>query len=363
MRQVSLLFALCLVGWLVLLAGCDGGYLPNEPAAGGSTSTGEGGSGGGLLTTTGTGEGGAPVCEGECYLWKSALFEDLSLFWIGPPGEAPPCPQTAPAAGVTLHADPQPSTMICPSCSCMPGGCALPEEMHVSAAKCANAEGAASIAWDSPAWGGACTSEGAIAPGLLCSGVPCTQSITISAPSVEPCEAVSEGTEIKPDPVWDLEAQECILGPLSGEGCKGSEACAPPPPDGFSLCLYRWGDDLTPESCPEEYPRFLVMYADEDDTRACEPCSCLDPEGAECSAQVSVYTDGSCGAVLGMIPITSVQQSACLDLPPGIGLGSKSGTLAINKPGNCTSIGGAVGGITPTVPLTLCCQSVHDPAP
>ncbi len=238
----------------------------------------------------------------------------------------------------------------------------MPEQMHVSAAKCPGI-GAPAIVWDSPAWEGACTSDGAIAPGLICSGVPCTQSITIAAPSIEPCAPMSEGPEMKPDPSWGLTAQECILGPLGGDGCGGSEACVPSPPDDFSLCLYRWGDDLTPDLCPADYPRYLVMYADQDDTRACDPCSCSDPQGGECAALVSLYTNAGCGAFLGSFPVTAAAETACFDLPSGIGLGSKSGTLTVNSPGSCAPSGGPVGDVTPTLPLTLCCQPDPSPTP
>ena len=367
MRGLRFLFAVLLVGWLVLLAGCGigGSDLVKNGDEGGAadsstTSTGEGGSGGDIFDTTSSTSGG-PTCNGDCYLWISALFENLGMFWIGS-GEAPTCPDNAPAVGAVLHADPQSSPYTCPACSCMPGGCALPEETHVSAAKCP-ADGAASIAWDSPAWSGDCTAEGAIAPGLMCSGVPCTQSITIAAPKVEPCTPVSEGMEEPTDPAWGLTAQQCILSPLSGEGCGGSEACVPSPPEGFSLCLYRWGDDLTPDQCPAEYPRYLVAYADEDDTRACEPCSCAAPQGGECSALVSVFTDGGCSALLGSYTITTALDTACFDLPPGVGLGSKDATLTVSKPGSCAPSGGPVGGIIPTLPLTLCCQPDPDPTP
>lgn len=350
MRDLRLLFVVLFTGWLLLLPGCGGGseYNPPRPTEGGAAGS----------STTSTGEGGAPACDGECYPWKSALFDDLSMFWVGS-GEPPPCPADAPAVGVTLHADPLPSPYECPACSCMPAGCALPEEMHVSAAKCP-ADGAASIAWDTAGWGGSCTADGAIAPGLDCGGVPCTQSITIAAPTVEPCVSVSQGTEIPTDPAWGLNAQECILGPLSDEGCGGSEACIQPPPEGFSLCLYRWGDDLSPEDCPAEYPRYLVMYADQEDTRACEPCGCSDPQGGECSAFVAVFADGACGAQLASATVPA-GEPACVDLPAGVGLGSKAGALTVNQPGSCTPIGGPAGGVMPTVPLTLCCQ--QEPAP
>lgn len=367
MRGLRFLFVVFFTVWLTVLSGCHGSELFDPPADAGAagssttTATNEGGAGSDIFATTSStgGEGGGPACDGACYLWASAVFEDLGLFWIGAPGEAPPCPDTAPAVGAVLHAEPQPSPPTCPACSCSPAGCALPEEMHVSAAKCPG-DGAASIAWDSPAWGGACTAQGAIAPGLMCSGVPCTQSLTVAVPAVTPCTPVSDGVEAMPDPVWGLTAQECILAPLANEGCSGSEACLPPPPEGFSLCLYRWGDDVTPEHCPEPYPRHLVMYADHDDTRACEPCSCSDPQGGECSALVSVFTGGGCGALAAAATV-STDEPACVDLPAGIGLGSKSATWLVQSPGSCTSSGGPVGGISPALPLTLCCQEA--PAP
>lgn len=362
-----------LVAWLavtITLAGCSGSRKELPPTSsggdgGGSSTTtttdGGGGTGGATLTTAGFGS--APPCDGECHLWKSALFDDLSLFWIGP-GEPPACPENAPAPGVRLQADPLPSPMSCPSCTCAPSGCELPTQMHASAAKCPGI-GAASIAWDAPAgWGGDCTAEGAISPGLLCSGVPCVQSVTIDAPIVSKCSPVPSGAAVKPDAAWGVTAQECILGPLSDDGCEGSQACVPTPPEGFALCLYRWGDDLSPEQCPAEYPRFLRMFADHDDTRACEPCACEAPQGGECAALVSVYSDAACGALLGSYTITSASPSSCHDLPPGAGLGSKEATLTLNQAGSCQTSGGApIGDIAPTMPLGLCCQPDAPPPP
>ena len=360
------------VGLFVMAVGltaCSGSreHFPHpnggSDAGGSSTTTttdGGGGTGGATLTTAG--HGSAPPCDGECHLWKSALFDDLSMFWIGP-GEPPPCPLNAVAPGVRLQADPLPSPMSCPSCTCAPSGCELPTQMHASAAKCPGI-GAASIDWDAPAgWAGDCTAEGALSPGLLCSGVPCVQSVTIDAPIVAGCSPISEGAEVKPAPAWGSTAQECIMGPLSGDGCGVSEACVPAPLEGFSLCLYRWGDDLSPDQCPAEYPRFLRMFADADDTRACEPCACGDPQGGECSALVSVYSDAACGALLGSYTITSSTPSSCHDLPPGAGLGGKEGTLTLNKPGSCQASGGPVGDVAPTMPVALCCQPDMVPAP
>ena len=332
-------------------------------AAGSSTTTGEGGTGGEIFATTSStgGAGGGPLCDGECYLWKESLFDDLAMFWIGPSGDPPVCPETAPSPGTTLRSDLVTTPHICPECSCSPAGCALPEHMYVSAGTCPG-DGAASIAWDSPAWDGACSAEGAIAPGLMCGGEFCTQSFTVSAPAVAPCEALSQGdAPDPPDPVWGLVAHECILGPVGSDGCSNSEACLAPPPEGFSLCLYRHGADLTADNCPSSYPRYLLMYAGHDDSRACDPGSCSDPQGGECSALVSLFTGGACGGIVGSITVTSAVDEGCLDLPPGVGLGSKAGTLTVSTSGSCTSSGGPVGGITPTLPMTLCCQEAPLP--
>lgn len=345
----------------MLLVGCSNKrsfydfYSTTGAGGASSTTTGEAGSGGEIFT----GSNSDLACDGECHLWKSVLFEDLAMFWIGQ-GDAPPCPVSAPVPGATLHADPQPSPMICPACSCSSSGCEVPQQMHVSAGKCP-AIGAFSMPWDSPGWDGDCTSDGALSSGLSCLGVPCVQSITIDAPTAAPCEPVSAGAEVRPDPVWGTTAQECIMGPLTGDGCGGSEACVPPPPDGFSLCLYRWGDDLGPESCPAEYPRHLVLFAEHDDTRACDPCECTAPQGGECAALVSLYTNGVCGSLLGSFPVTSAGPS-CFDLPSGVGLGSKSAALTNNNAGSCTTSGGPVGEVVPAVPLTLCCQKEAAPA-
>ncbi|MEZ4308532.1 MAG: hypothetical protein R3F14_10860 [Polyangiaceae bacterium] len=160
------------------------------------------------------------------------------------------------------------------------------------------------------------------------------------------------------DPLWGLTAQECILGPLSGAGCGASEACVPPPPDDFSLCLYRWGEDLGAEDCPAQYPRFFRMYGDLHDNRACAPCTCSEPEGTECTAIVSIFKDHSCGNLLGAITVSSAVGDGCMDLVPGTALGSKTGSLTLSKPGSCTPGGGSVGEVVPAMPVTLCCQEL-----
>lgn len=190
----------------------------------------------------------------------------------------------------------------------------------------------------------------------MCGGEPCAQSLTIGAATVEPCQPVSEGVEDIPDLTFGLLAQECILGPLTSEGCTSTtEACVPAPPAGFTLCVHREPHD--PDlPCPELYPHRYFMYAGVTDDRSCAPCGCGGPRGAACSAYVQVFTDGACGAPLAGATVAP-GDPACADLPAGVGLGSKAATWTQQTPGSCTPSGGPVGGIALSTPVTLCCET------
>lgn len=364
MRQVGFLFALSLAAWPVLLAGCGGFHYSYESAEGGSTSTGEGGTGGDLLTTTST-TPSEPVCNGACVAGKPAWFDGLSLFWIGPPDKAPPCSDLGLVEGSIGYADPSVPPSTCPLCSCSPAACELPAAMHASAAKCPG-DGAASIAFDAPAgWEGTCSTENAIAGGLSCSGVACVQSLTIAAPEITACSPVTNAPPDIPAHAWGTVARECVIWPVSGEGCATGQACVPVPSDRYAICLFREGDHLADPgfACPAEYPRSLVVYASYADTRDCAPCACGDPEGAECEVLVTVFKDGACGQVAASVMVSSTQ-GACVDVLNGTSLGSKDASFILDQPGSCKeSGGGAVGAFAPADPMTLCCQPAPDPTP
>ncbi|MBK8254935.1 MAG: hypothetical protein IPK82_20045 [Polyangiaceae bacterium] len=332
---------------LLVTSACE---LPVRP---GADHDGEGGSGG---STTDTSEAGnAPVCAGACREWKPAWFDEVSMFWIGPPDQAPPCPDFAPIAGSEGYADLTVEETVCPACVCSPAGCSLPEIMSVSAGKCVDGE-PPSIDWVSPAWEGACTNQGAIEPGISCNGEPCAQSLTIGPTTVETCQGSAQGTAQFPELSWGKIAKECLIGPLDGDGCSTGQACVPNIPEGFSLCVYRFGDDAAFD-CPETYPERHVVYAGVNDTRGCEPCTCGEPMGAACSAVVEVHTNSTCDALVAAATV-SVTDSACVDLPSnGPSLGSKSAAWVEQIAGTCTQGGGqAIGTVLPAGPVTLCCD-------
>lgn len=360
MRRLRCLWGGILVGLAGMAAGCDARDIPlvEGNGGGGDTSTGEGGSGGDLFPTGGAGSE-EPVCKGVCVPSESIPFERVTLVAINTPAKLPPCPESAPLVGFEGHADLIAAPHTCPECACSPAACMLPTEITVSAAKCPGSS-APSILWNpEPGWEGVCTPEGAIPSGLVCEGAPCVQSLTVGAPTVEPCVPYEKGGASIPSPSWGKAARECLIGPLSGDGCKVGEACAPAPPDGFSLCLFLKGYDPAYE-CPLEYPRQEVVFTGIQDARTCEPCECGEPEGADCAVYVSAYADGACGQAIAAVTVAP-EQPACVDLLTGTALGSKGAELVLDTPGSCAPSGGAaVGSLQPAGAVTLCCQP--DPA-
>lgn len=340
-----------------ILAGCAGafGLTACQPDHIHSWRLGDGGNA--------SGEGGAPpVCVGACVRSAPIGFLGPTLIAIEAPQALPACPEWTSGLGFEGFADLSAAPHTCPACSCGPASCVLPETMHASAAKCADAEGATATSFDAPAaWEGTCSEENAIPAGLACEGAPCVQSLTIAAPTVEPCKAVEEGAAAFPVASWGKVARECRIAPLDGDGCATwGEVCAPVPPPGFGLCLYFKGDDPA-FACPPDYPRREVVFASTEDGRTCSPCSCSEPEGAACAAFVAAFTDGSCGVQIGSVTVTEMD-SGCFDVPPGSALGSKEAFFTTDKPGACAPSGGEPAGeLAPSGPVTLCCQPGEDP--
>lgn len=352
-----------LAAWGVGLAGAGCFQGPTrqtwllEEDGGTTTTTTTGGAGGGDLLAGGGGTGGGPGCLGACVTGVVAPFEGLSVFQSGEPGTLAACADHGLLTGFEGHADMKVEPYTCPSCACSPAACALPAGMHANAAKCPG-DGAASLPFG-PAgagWEGTCDDANAIPGWLQCSGVPCVQSLSVPEVVIEACKPSEVGDASPPlAPSWGKMVRECLIGPLSGEGCELGEACVPTPPDGFALCLFMKGDDPAYE-CPAEYPHREVYHAGVKDDRGCEACSCGPPEGAQCAAFVEAFVDAACGSPVASATVTD-GEAACVDVPSGSALGSVEVSLIVDEPGSCAQSGGKPsGGITPAGPLTLCCH-------
>ena len=112
--------------------------------------------------------------------------------------------------------------------------------------------------------------------------------------------------------------------------------------------------------CPDEYPRRVVVSDSVKDERACSPCACGAPEGAECAALVTLSGDAACASPIAAVTVAP-GQPACVDVPSGVALGSKEASFSVDETGKCAPTGGEpVGELAPAGPVTFCCQP--DPA-
>ena len=346
---------------VLVLAGClerwaDPTRVLDENSTGGPSTTTSAGTGGELFDDA---VGQQPAC---CVKDKTDPFEGLSWFKIvTDPGALGSCP-TPTTEGVTAYAEMKPiEPHTCGACSCSPAACTLPEGIHTNAAACPGDGSIAVPLGPDPAagWEGACSEEGALPAGLQCGGEPCAQSVSIPTVPLASCKPESAPAAPFPDPTWGRMALQCKIEPLSGEGCEPEHVCAPgPPPEGFALCLYLKGEH---PACPADYPDHMVFYTGVQDNRGCEACECSAPEGGECMALVSVFSDSACGALAGAVVVTN-QDASCFDVVPGMALASMEASMVTDVPGSCAHSGGApFGGVVPAEPLTLCCQGQPEP--
>lgn len=168
----------------MLLAALGAGACENDFYA---SYIGEGGGGAG-------GTGAGDTCAGQCVPHEPLGWSSPALLWFGPPGQEPPCPESASLIGYRGNADLGWFPHTCAACSCDPPAatCSLP--LGWSAANnhlCpADAPGTTDTSFAAPAgWDGECTAVNAVPAGADCGGEPCVQSLSIPAPelAVGPC--------------------------------------------------------------------------------------------------------------------------------------------------------------------------------
>lgn len=309
-------------------------------------------------TTTSTGSAGDIDVQQTCCVESGqGPFNGPDYFLIrtegDPKDQAQTCEQLGLEPGFTAYAEPIVPPSTCPACKCSSAACKLIEEMHASAAKCPG-NGAASTDFSAlPGWEGTCDDSASIPADLQCNGVPCVESVTVSALTIDPCHPAQDGEPEIPAIAWGTSARECLLEDASGGGCGANKVCVRSVPPGYSVC--QWAHGLHDCNDPE-YPRRIVVYDDVKDDRACSTCACGDPQGAECVALITLYSDGACSSLAGAVKVAP-DQPACVDVLSGSALSSKGAFFVSDTPGVCASSGGELtGGVALGDPLTLCCQ-------
>jgi hypothetical protein len=320
---------------VALAVGGVGVACGSTAAPGGATST---------SASSSTGTGGGVECAGTCAPPPPAGWDAPALVWMG---TSPPSSDTCPADAASGTYDGFGALNVpssgCGPCACGSPTCSLPTTITDDPAACP-ASALPPTSFDPPAgWTGTCDGSASA------SGVG---SFTVG-PTASSC-APSLLAPL-PAPTWEQFARRCEGASAGAGACAtAGEACLPPPPPGFRVCVLTAGD-ADCAAAPAAYATKYLFYQSFQDTRACSACACGAPGGASCSTTVSVFADGACSALVGSATVDATG-SVCTDLPPGTPLGSKSAAPATISGGSCAPSGGALSGqATPVTPSTLCC--------
>jgi hypothetical protein len=324
----------------------------------------DGGAEGGATEADASTDGPIGACSGACVPGPPSGWDAPALAWIGPEGEAPPCPDVASVLGYEGHSGLQ-APFTCGACECGPpsGACRWPSTLTAHAASC-NAGGGAPTSFDPPpGWEGACTAHQPIAAGLSCGGAACVQSITIAPLDLAEsgCAPLAPSSPDPPTwppiwpPTWETVARVCRGFP-GGTCSEGGDVCGPDLPPGFRRCVFHEGDVSCPGPTHGPYQERHVVFAGLSDTRSCAPCACGPPEGSACLGSISIFSDGACQSSLVSSYLVDSSGPKCIDLVSGSALGSKAATTPTYVPGACMpSGGGPMGSAAPEGPSTLCC--------
>jgi hypothetical protein len=160
------------------------------------------------------------------------------------------------------------------------------------------------------------------------------------------CDAAPRATT--DTPMWGTRARLCASDSVSDQGCAASEVCAPNPPSELQerFCIYRVGDHPCPSG---SYSSRMLHYQGYTDDRSCSDCACQ-PTGT-CGDRVNIwYTDDTCSST----PDVTLTPNACefLDTPPGTWQWEGPNSVSCTVTNEST----ASGSVTPTGPLTVCCN-------
>ncbi len=334
------------------------------------------------------------MCPGPCVPPAPEGWTGPELVYSGPGLVPPSCPTDAPAIVFEGAAEPVVEPHECPACACDTpvGTCKLPETWTVSSAACAAPGSGIETPFDPPAgWDGICSADDVIPDGKLCSGKPCVQSLTVSAPVIEeqPCEVVTKcpnGPEQEPpkagdEPATSFKPEAGLPTPPAPPACTPPAASAPwsnalalacaadgpwpvcekdasqvclPAAGDFAACVRKTGD----EACPEGWPVRQLVYDDVAVERSCSPCACDVPAGGECIVEAAVTSGNACDGMTWQLNVSSAEPPKCVDLMSGTALASKQAALWSYQPGSCEPSGGApLVTVKLGVPTTICCQA------
>jgi hypothetical protein len=357
----------CDTGTITFYDGCDPRSVPGEP-----------------LYCSKSSDAGSPedVLRCDCLTNYSNDWTPPSLLWMGPPEQAPPCPEVTPTLDREGWMDLAGSQAICSPCECgePTGQClTMPPEIKVRTAHCGVPEFSTSPFNGPGAWDGSCTEADAIPGGAKCpEGSPtlCARSVEVGvlgAPVNEQCVPLVPPPPELPPATWSTFVRMCSRASDNEDktDCRrGEEKCAPPldeAPSGFRQCI-RWDGD---HACPDKWDGLRLILHDFSavkDSRTCSECICGAPTGGRCSGLFKAYSDASCQDPAAQLSLSSLAVTpGCVDIDPGTALGSKDISELTYLRGVCSPGGGEpIGEVVPDPDsglTTVCCARDPEPIP
>jgi hypothetical protein len=266
-----------------------------------------------------------------------ANWEGPAALFDGDPSAPPACPAAFPDQDFNGRSNLVPEPAMCAACTCSTPNvtCTLAPLAFTTGGTCANTVGTAA----QPMTAGVCQ---AITPPGQTTGYKAAVAVANATDCNE-----GGGQETLPGVNWANAGLVCG-GSDTGDGCSGTDVCAPLPGGSFvsGQCIWRDGN----QACPNGFGDKHVLYdeSDYDDTRGCTACSCGGPTGT-CTVTTEVYAGAACADV----PVATVVNNGSCEL------GDVGGSIetTIMKSGSCPPMGGAPTGTISegTNPLTVCC--------
>ncbi|HWB81085.1 MAG TPA: hypothetical protein VG755_39250 [Nannocystaceae bacterium] len=238
------------------------------------------------LTTSDETSTGAPICASTCVALPPGDWQGpAAVLHDAPDDPAPDCAGdfTEPSAAVFANLD-APAAMCTCECDAPTGlGCSSVTVSQFTDAACtAQAAMPATTNWV------VTTSCNGLANLQAANGNRYQASSVIDAGSCDP-----NPTSVVPDAVFGDRYTACGLGRLDVIGCDAGNACVSPPtaPYDGRICIWHDGN----QQCPTDigYDVRSIYYGDVADDRACDTCTCGDPEG-DCDGGVQIFGTDTC---------------------------------------------------------------------
>ncbi len=289
-----------------------------------------------------------PAC-GAGYTCVPAAATGWDGYALYDDGRLTACPDTYPTQLDTYEGIISfPAT--CTACSCAASGATCGTSSVACGATCAVAQDAVGTACSN--FGDAISIDG-------------TSSCSASAPPLVPGTCASSGgvATIIPAAFSKL-SRTCGATRGPGGGCVAGNSCVAKAPAGtHGMCVSQAVAGSV--VCPSAYPHANIVMPTAtsfDDTRGCTSCSCAGPNGASCSASVTLFTGSACTGSFGGdggSQISLVANGTCnanvVSAPTSFLSGELQSTVT---QGSCSAGGGApTGSVTPLNQTAYCCQN------